>query len=92
MRGANAAAASATAAKKIRSMQKAAKKSPIEALLAVDSGLRTFNINLDMFKNPFGPADPLTWQTETLLGLNWEDLKFVVFLADREGSQMLGHY
>lgn len=69
-------------------MHKAVKKVPVEALLAVESGLHTFHLNLDKFRMTFG-QDPFSMDPETLNRIRPEDIPMVVFLADREGSQIL---
>ena len=69
-------------------MHRAAKKTPVEALLSLDSGLKSFDIQLDNFIAPF-PEDPLTMDAETLRQYALQQLRCVVFLADREGSQNL---
>lgn len=69
-------------------MHRAAKKVPVEALLSLDSGLKTFDIQLDTFITPF-QEDPLTMDAESLRQYDLEQLRYVTFLADREGSQNL---
>ena len=89
IRAANAAAQSgSTAAKRVRATHRAAKKTPIEALLSVESGLRTIHLSLDKFRMTF-EQDPFSMDPETLNGIRPEDIPMVVFLADREGSQTL---
>ena len=75
-----------TSLKRQRAAQKQLNKSPVDSLLATDSALQSLDISLDRFISPFD-QDPLTLSDETLLNLDLAKLKFVVFLADREGSQ-----
>ena len=69
-------------------MHRAAKRVPVEALLSLDSGLKTFDIQLGNFITPF-QEDPLTMDAETLRQYDLEQLRYIAFLADREGSQNL---
>ena len=78
------------AAKKARTVSKVLKKAPIEALLALSSGLSTFEIGIDRFKSQFD-EDPLDIpeDSDILRSLDLSQVPCVVFFADREGSQML---
>ena len=61
---------------------------PVDSLLALDSGLRTFDINLDRFLQSFD-MDPLTLEKEYLCNMDLLQVPVVIFLSDREGSQTL---
>ncbi len=81
----------ATGAKRERAVGKAMATQPVESLLSLDSGLRTFNINFDRFLQPFR-GDPLDLDGEYLKGMDLLDVPAIVFLSDREGSQHLGFH
>lgn len=81
----------ATGAKRERAIGKAMVNQPVEALLSLDSGLRTFNINFDKFLQSFS-GDPLYLDREYLQGVDLLDVPTIVFLSDREGSQNLGFH
>ena len=89
-RGANAELGAATASKRVRAANNAAKKPPVEALLALASGLDTFDVDLDVdFDCSALPNDPLIMADKDLRSLNLLEIPLVIFLADREGSQQL---
>ena len=63
-------------------------KMPVDALLALDSGLRTFQISFDKFLQPFN-GDPFLLGPDLLQDLDLLAVPALVFLSDREGSQLL---
>ena len=69
-------------------MGKVLAQQPVDSLLALDSGLRTFNINFDRFLQCFD-GDPLTLDKEYLCDMDLLQVPVVIFLSDREGSQTL---
>ena len=78
-----------TAAKRERTLAKVTAQQPVDALLALDSGIRTFEINMDRFLQPFD-GDPLQLETPFLQELVLLDIPAILFFSDREGSQSLG--
>ena len=80
-------AAAASANKKARRGHQAKKRAPIDALLTLDSCLGEFNLSLDMFQSKFSDLDPLAMDPTALRDVDLEKERFIIFFADREGSQ-----
>lgn len=86
---ANSAMNHATGSKKARAVSKVIAQQPVDALLALDSGCRTFNVNFDRFLQCFD-GDPLNLDDAYLQNLDLLQVPALIFLSDREGSQTLG--
>ena len=74
--------------KRERAIAKITAKLPVDALLALDSGLRKFKISFDKFLQPFD-GDPFLLGRDFLRELDLLTVPALVFLSDREASQSL---
>lgn len=74
--------------KRQRAAGKAAGLAPVNALLALDSALKTFDISLDRFHKILS-GDPRNMSEATLNAFDLNSQPAMVFFSDREGSQNL---